>query len=863
MTSAVSDPGPPPRFSIVSAVYNVAPYLDDFIASIEAQTFPLDQVEVIAVDDGSTDGSLARLRAWSERRPGLVSVLTKPNGGQASARNLGMRHARGEWITFTDPDDMIAPGYLTAVDQFLQANPATDLIGCRRVLVRDATGEHLEHPLEHHFALGDRLVDLDSAPSVFYGSAPCAFFPRARLVDLAVEFDELLRPSFEDAHMVGRYLLSLRAPQVGFLASADYLYRRRNDSTSEVVFTDPDRYTTVLRRGYLDLLRRASELHRRAPAWVQNLVIYDISYAFAYEERHSGGGGGARGEVAAEFHGLMAQIVPHLDADVIASFNAHTIPYLWREVLAHGYASAPWRSDFVVRDRRDRRANLDRIRYRYTGDLPNEKFSLNGVPVRPVHAKSRDLDYFERLLLRERVVWIPRGDVSVSLDGAKVELRGGDPRPPVRDKPPGWVKPAPPKNRFPTRDQILRRLSRTRVARHYLRNAWVLIDRVHDADDSAEHLFGWIRENRPATNAWFVIEKGTPDHGRLRQQRVRRVVPYGSLRWKLLMLNCEHLISSHADAAITNPAALKTLIPSPSWRFTFLQHGVIKDDISGWLNTKNIEVFVTSTPGEYASVCGEGTRYVYTSKETVLTGMPRLDRVREAGLRFPPASRDLILVAPTWRQWLVAPLAPGSQRRQLVENFAETDFVQQWRAVLGAPELGELAERSGLRVATLLHPNLQAVRDELKLPPYVTTFSFVGTDVRELFARARVVVTDYSSMAFNAAYIDRPVVYFQFDHELMFGGAHVGRGGYYRYDRHGFGPVTFDAKGALAAIAESVDRGPDPAEEYRRRIAEAFPERDGRCSERVFDAIRASVQRNLTEDHDQMAGDGRRWDARA
>src|SRR5579875_1867101 len=109
-----------PRFSIVSAVYNVARYLDEFIASIEAQTFPLDQVEVIMVNDGSTDNSLEILEAWQRRRPELVTVLSKANGGQATARNAAFEHVRGQWVTFTDPDDMIAPNYLAEVDSFLR-----------------------------------------------------------------------------------------------------------------------------------------------------------------------------------------------------------------------------------------------------------------------------------------------------------------------------------------------------------------------------------------------------------------------------------------------------------------------------------------------------------------------------------------------------------------------------------------------------------------------------------------------------------------------------------------------------------------------------------------------------------------------
>ena len=133
---AINASGARPRFSIVSAVYNVAPYLDDFIASIEAQTLPLDNVEVVMVNDGSTDDSLQRLEEWRSRKPSLVRILSKPNGGQASARNLGLAHASGEWVTFTDPDDWIGNDYLSEVDHFLGLHPTADLVATNRRLVQ-------------------------------------------------------------------------------------------------------------------------------------------------------------------------------------------------------------------------------------------------------------------------------------------------------------------------------------------------------------------------------------------------------------------------------------------------------------------------------------------------------------------------------------------------------------------------------------------------------------------------------------------------------------------------------------------------------------------------------------------------------
>ena len=128
-------------FSLVTAVYDVERYLDEFIGSLEAQTFPHERIQIVAVDDGSTDGSLRRLSEWARTGSFEVVVLTKENGGQASARNLGLEHATGEWVTFTDPDDRIDPGYFETVATFVQAHPETDLVAAAFWMLDDATGE--------------------------------------------------------------------------------------------------------------------------------------------------------------------------------------------------------------------------------------------------------------------------------------------------------------------------------------------------------------------------------------------------------------------------------------------------------------------------------------------------------------------------------------------------------------------------------------------------------------------------------------------------------------------------------------------------------------------------------------------------
>jgi glycosyltransferase involved in cell wall biosynthesis len=837
--------------SIVTAVYDVARYLPEFFASIEAQRgVDLRRVEIVAVDDGSTDDSLDVLRGWQERIAVDMVVLTKPNGGQASARNLGLEHATGEWVTFTDPDDLLDPDYLATVLRFVVEHPQVEMVATNRVLYLEATGEMSDtHALRQMFADGDVLVDLERRPDHFHGSAPASFVRRDRVVETGLRFDEEVRPNFEDGHFCARYLLGCATAYVGFVASAVYVYRKRADgsSTMQNSFMQPERYTVVPRAGYLDLLRRAVAGHDRVPEWVQQYVLYELSWLFSVESRATGGGTAASGAVAQEFVGLLQQIRALLDPQVIDAFRVRRLDSAWRQILQHGLTSTRWRSPHAVLDRVDEEQGLARVVVRWTGPEPDLEYFCDGVPVRPTHTKIRSHVYFDHALLHERIAWVPSDrPIRVRMDARMLEFRPWWIGPATTAFDPPGTAPWPEDDPAPDaegRGSVVAALRRRAVAvthRTAFADAWVLMDRIGDADDNAERLFEYLRENRPDINAWFTIKQGTPDHRRLAAGRhADRVVAHGTPRWEQLMLGCRHLVSSHIDVAIHRPPQIMRLLGSatPPWRFTFLQHGVIKDDLSGWLDPKAVDLFVTSTRAEYDSITGDGTRYSYSDREVRLTGLPRFDRLRRISRSLDPQDRDVLLVAPTWRQWLQKPLEPGADKAAVIDDFAVSEYAAQWFGLLRSPVLADLAADHGLRVGFLPHPNLQSVLPAMDLPDHVQPLTFEGANAQRIFAGAAVLVTDYSSMAFNAAYVDRPVVYFQFDAERVRAGGHLGRAGYFDYSRDGFGPVATTVEQTLGAITGIVARGCSPAPEYARRIEETFVDRDGRCCERVVTEI--------------------------
>ncbi len=185
--------------------------------------------------------------------------------------------------------------------------------------------------------------------------------------------------------------------------------------------------------------------------------------------------------------------------------------------------------------------------------------------------------------------------------------------------------------------------------------------------------------------------------------------------------------------------------------------------------------------------------------------------------------------------------AHGGNARGLRTPLASTVFWRSWFGLIDSAELRTVAQEAGLEVAFLPHPNMQAHFSARDVPSWVRIYSYQRSDVQELLVQAAVTVTDYSSQAFEAAYLECPVVYYQFDRADFFAGTHVYRKGSWDYDDDGFGPVASTSGEALAAIKAAVGRGA-PEEPYLTRMRSAFPHRDGRCCERTFDSIVALNQ---------------------
>ena len=118
-----------PRISVIVPVYNPGEYLDPLLRSLDRQTMPVDDFEVIFIDDGSTDGAATRLDEWARSRPNAEVVHQPNHGWPGQPRNVGIERSRGTYVYFVDQDDWLGDEALARLVAYGDANASDVVVG--------------------------------------------------------------------------------------------------------------------------------------------------------------------------------------------------------------------------------------------------------------------------------------------------------------------------------------------------------------------------------------------------------------------------------------------------------------------------------------------------------------------------------------------------------------------------------------------------------------------------------------------------------------------------------------------------------------------------------------------------------------
>ena len=261
-----------PKISILVAVYNSAAYLPQCLDSLLGQT--LHDIEVLCVDDASTDNSLAILRDYAERDTRVKVFALKENKGQAHARNIGLSHATGEYIGFVDSDDWLGPNALEAVCKTFTDDVDSVLF---QVVLHYADGSEKTYPMPPFEALSGERAFVDSLTWKIHG----VYAIRAA-IHHAYPYDDALRTYSDDNITRIHYLKSRKVA----VCEGVYYYRQHSSSTTHRVSVRRFDYLLANERMRSQLVAMGtSETNLRCYETLrwQNLVGL---YLFYYLHRH-------------------------------------------------------------------------------------------------------------------------------------------------------------------------------------------------------------------------------------------------------------------------------------------------------------------------------------------------------------------------------------------------------------------------------------------------------------------------------------------------------------------------------------------------------------------------------------------------
>lgn len=880
------------KFSIVMAVYNVEPFLQEAIDSVLQQTIGFKgNVQLILVDDGSKDQSGVICDAYKKAYPDNIVVIHKENGGVSSARNEGLKYIQGRYINFMDSDDKLSENTLEEVFKFfIEHDSETDAVAIPMYFFDGKTGEH---GLNYKFKKGQRVVDLRKEYTYSQLSMSSAFFKENTVRD--IQFDKELKQA-EDAKEILK-ILSDRMT-IGIVPSGRYLYRKRTEgelSATQSVVQRKECYTVYLENFVKFSIDYYKKKWGYIPKFVQYTLMYDLEWKVNQESIPDNI---LTKKEKEEYYDLLFKLISMFDDEIILMQKYMHIEYktfLLKKkynrppsVVHHNLELSLYFENTHVTDYSGHFLKIDFI------NLIKDKFILEGSTSYIPFSKEHNIEILlkindsfvratEEKMIESKfinnecilytdyfVLEIPIRELQdkeeniielfIKIDGYLVKKQGiiwgmyspissvyekqycylGDWRIKGRYSSIEIEKKRGFKDEFSFCHELIktRRISDIKAVfarsayhliKHFKRKEiWLLSDRINKADDNGEALFIYL-QGQEDINTYFAIGKESLNKKYLK--RIGKVVEYNSFRYKMIHLLSDKIVSSQADPFTTNPfigysEPYRDILAEQ--KFVFLQHGITKDNVSSWLNrrNKNIKLFITAAKPEYQSILDYD--YNYDDSVVKLTGFPRHDRLYHD-------EKKIITIIPTWRAALVTGLDANTGLRKVKSHFETSTYNKMYTNLMTDKRLILAAEEYGYQIQFLPHPNMVDGMKYMKISSEIKILD-LEMPYRKVFAESDLLITDYSSVAFDFTYLRKPVIYFQQDKEEFFAN-HTYTEGYFDYERDGFGEVCYDVETLVDTIIEYMKNGCQLKDKYRKRIDNFFAYHDQNNCRRVYEEI--------------------------
>ena len=363
------------------------------------------------------------------------------------------------------------------------------------------------------------------------------------------------------------------------------------------------------------------------------------------------------------------------------------------------------------------------------------------------------------------------------------------------------------------------------------KDIWVVTEYPENARDNGYWLFKYVRENYPDKEIYYPIRKKASDYDKV--SALGNVIEFGGWKHYFMFWAANKFIGTTKYHGFPDERICGGLFEMKLHRFkyVFLNHGFARG-VSGIVNGKktNYDLIIAMSPLEKEIMVKMNSQ---KEEKVKAIGFCRHDNLNDSML-----DSKMIVVMPTWRRWLDFRHEKKIRKiEEIKKEYLESSYYNQYNKLLNHPGLLEYLEKHDLKLVLYLHGYAQAYSKYFKSPSdRVIIAEKEDYFVQDLLKQAAFLVTDYSSVAFDYAYMKKPMVYFQFDAD-EFSEKQYAESKYYTYQQNGFGPIVHTVEEVVHEIEKSHQNQFQIEQKYRDRVENFFVSFDTTHCEKTYKLI--------------------------
>ncbi|MDO5557437.1 MAG: CDP-glycerol glycerophosphotransferase family protein [Clostridia bacterium] len=371
---------------------------------------------------------------------------------------------------------------------------------------------------------------------------------------------------------------------------------------------------------------------------------------------------------------------------------------------------------------------------------------------------------------------------------------------------------------------------------------WLFEDKIYKAGDNGEYLFTYASKQKDGIKKYYVLKEGCLDAKRFKREH-KKYVTYGSLYHKLLFLNCSVVFGTHNNCTKQHSfdeSVEKYFRDLYNSYNTCIQHGLTVQYIPHLTNriNDNLKKFFLASSVEERNM--QNKEYAYEGHMDILkvTGSPRYDGLKNNDKKH-------ILITPTWRNYLALPLVRHGESRRYNANFKNSEYFKIYNKLINDEKLIDTARKCGYKIVYLLHPCTSSQIDDYDKNESVELVAATDDlNYEEILTQSSIMVTDYSGVQFDFAYMYKPVVYFHPD-ELP----PSYEEGEYKYQTMALGEIVKQTDELVEILCEYMKNECKIKDEYKERIDKFFKYHDDNNCKRIYEEMIATRKKNVNNKH--------------